>query len=511
MEFKLINRVLLIWAKEKIVNILLVYPKNPETYWSFKHALKFISKKAAFPPLGLLTVAAMLPDTWQKKLVDMNVSPLRDKDIQWADYVFISAISIQRASAEAVINKCRQAGVKIVAGGPLFTTAHSEFEGIDHFILNEAEITLPPFLHDLSNGHAQPLYSSEQRADITQTPAPQWDLINMKKYATMSIQYSRGCPFNCDFCDITSLFGKKSRCKSAENILGELDLLYQHGWRGGVFFVDDNFIGNQRGLKTVILPAIADWINQHRHAFSFMTQASINLSDDDELMAMMVKAGFDTVFIGIESPHEESLSECSKTQNKNRDLIASIKKCQHAGLQVQGGFIVGFDNDPLSIFDGHIKFIQKSGIVTAMVGLLNAIQGTRLHQRLENENRLVKTSSGDNTDCSINFIPKMNLDTLIDGYKKIVSKIYSPAYYYTRVINFLKEYQPPPKQHSRLNFRSGMAFFKSIFLLGIIGKERRHYWKLLSWSLFQRPSLFPLAVTFAIYGFNYRKVFEKFI
>ncbi len=493
------------------MKILLVYPRNPDTFWSFKRALKFIFKKATNPPLGLLTVAAMLPEEWEKKLVDMNVTTLNDKDLKWADFVFISAISIQKESVNEIISRCKELGVKIVAGGPLFTTGYEEFKGVDHFVLNEAEITLPPFLEDLENGCAKHIYTSDQWADLKTTPIPLWELINMKKYATMDIQYSRGCPFNCEFCDITLLYGRISRTKTKDQVVAELESLYSRGWRDGVFFVDDNFIGNKRKLKKEILPAVAKWMEQRKHPFPFVTQASIDISDDEELMQLMVKAGFNTVFVGIETPNEESLTECTKFQNKNRDLIACVKKIHKFGLQVQGGFIVGFDNDPLSIFERQIKFIQKSGIVTAMVGLLNALHGTRLYHRLEKENRLLKDVSGDNTDCSINFIPSMNYDTLINGYKKILSTIYSPAYYYERVRRFLKEYKPSQKRVFRFRLSYLGAFFKSVFRLGIIGKERVHYWKLILWSLFRCPRFLPLATTFAIYGFHFRKIFEKYM
>ncbi len=493
------------------MRILLVYPKYTDTFWSFKHALKFVFKKASSPALGLLTVAAMLPEEWEKKLIDMNVGALKDKDLKWADFVFISAISIQKESVKEIISRCKKIGVKIVAGGPLFTTGYEEFEGVDHFVLDEAEITLPPFLEDLKNGCAKHIYTSEKWADIEKTPTPLWELMNMKKYATMNIQYSRGCPFNCEFCDITLLYGRRPRTKDKDQILAELESLYSRGWRGGVFFVDDNFIGNRRKLKTEILPAIAEWMEEMRHPFSLQTQTSIDLSDDEELMQLMVKAGFDTVFVGIETPNEESLTECTKFQNKNRDLIACVKKIQKFGLEVQGGFIVGFDNDPLSIFERQIKFIQESGIVTAMVGLLNVLRGTRLYHRLKKENRLLKDVSGDNTDCSINFIPKMNNEVLINGYKKILSTIYSPAYYYERVRKFLKEYKPLQKRAFRFHFSHLGTFFKSTLFLGILGKERFHYWKLLFWSLFRRPRLFPLAVTFAIYGFHFRKIVEKYV
>jgi len=493
------------------VKILLVYPKFPETFWSFKHALKFIFKKATNPPLGLLTAASILPKEWEKKLVDMNVISLTDKDLKWADFVFISAISIQKESVKEIMSRCQKIGAKIVAGGPLFTSNYSAFAQIDHLVLHEAEITLPHFLEDLKNGCAKHIYTSNQWADIKKTPVPQWELVNMKKYASMNIQYSRGCPFNCEFCDIPLFYGHKVRIKDKDQIIAELESLFLKGWRGEVFFVDDNFIGNKKTLKKEILPAVFQWMEQKKHPFSFFTQASINLSDDEELMQLMVQAGFDTVFVGIETPDEITLSECSKFQNKNRDLIACVKKIQKFGLQVQGGFIIGFDSDTLTIFERQIMFIQKSGIVTAMVGLLNALRGTKLHQRLEKENRLLKEITGDNTDCSINFVPKMQYKTLMDGYKKILKTIYSPDYFYKRVKEFLKDYEPLQKRRFRFRFSYLAAFFKSMLFLGILGKERFHYWRLLLWSMCSRPRLFPLAVTFTIYGFHFRKVFEKYV
>jgi len=488
---------------------LLVYPQNPDTFWSFKYALKFISKKASYPPLGLLTVAAMLPEEWEKKLVDMNITTLKDKDLKWADLVFVSAASIHKESVMRIIARCKKTGVKIVAGGPLFTMGYEEFEGVDHLVLDEAEITLPLFLEDLRNGRAVHIYTSNQRADIKKTPIPLWELVNKKKYAAMNVQYSRGCPFDCEFCDITLLYGHRPRTKDKEQLIAELQSLYSWGWRDVVFFVDDNFIGNRRKLKQEILPAVAEWMEQRKYPFSLITQASVELCDDEELMRLMVKAGFDTVFVGIETPNEESLVECNKVQNRNRDLVASVKKILKFGLQVQGGFIVGFDNDPPSIFESQVKFIQESGIVTAMVGLLNAPRGTRLYHRLERENRLLEGFSGDNTDYSINFIPKMNYDMLIDGYKKLLSKIYSPACYYERVKKCLKEYKPPQRRIFRFRFGYLRTFLKSVLHLGIIGKGRIYYWKIIFWSLFRHPRFFPLAVTFAIYGFHFRKIVEK--
>lgn len=492
------------------MKILLVYPEYPETFWSFKHALKFISKKASLPPLGLLTIAAMLPKEWQKKLVDMTVSTLNDRDIQWADYVFITAMSIQKESAKKVISQCKKVGTKVVVGGPLFTTEHEDFEDVDHLVLNEAEITLPRFLEDLKEGHPGHIYTSDQWADIKKTPIPLWELIDMKKYATMCIQYSRGCPFRCEFCDVTLLFGNKIRKKTKDQMLAELESLYSQGWRDGVFIVDDNFIGNKVELKKLVLPAIIDWMEKRNNPFSFATQASINLSDDEELMKLMVRAGFDSVFIGIETPNEESLAECDKFQNKNRDLVACVKKIQRFGLEVQAGFIVGFDSDPPSIFEKLISFIQKSGIVTAMVGLLNAPRGTRLYQRLVNEGRLLEDISGNNTDLSINFIPKMSYQMLFNGYRKVLHTIYSPKYYYERILTLLRNLESSQKKKFQLRLCHLGAFLKSIWFLGIRGKGRIYYWKLIFWSLLRCPQFFPLAITFAIYGFHFRKIFRNY-
>ena len=492
------------------MKILFVYPQYPETFWSFKHALKFVSKKAAFPPLGLLTVAAMLPEQWEKKLVDMNVTKLTNADIRWANYVFISAMVVQRNSVKEVIGRCQELGTKVVAGGPLFTTGYEEFDGVDYFVLGEAEVTLHPFLDDLEKGCARHIYASSKRPDISETPVPLWSLINMKSYSSMNVQYSRGCPFNCEFCDIIILNGHRPRTKDKAQLVRELEALYQHGWRGGVFIVDDNFIGNKRKLKQETLPAIIEWRKQKKHPFALSTEASINLADDEELMRLMVDAGFGTVFIGIETPNEESLAECAKSQNQNRDLVASVKKIQNHGLEVQGGFIVGFDSDPPSIFKRQIDFIQKSGIVTAMVGLLNAPLGTRLYRRLKQENRLVKAFTGNNTDCSLNFIPKMNHETLINGYKHILETIYSSNHYYKRIKTFLKEYKPRGKTAGTMQIHHIKAFFKSIWFLGVWDKGRRHYWRLFISTLLNSPRKFPITIGLAVYGYHFRKVAENY-
>jgi radical SAM superfamily enzyme YgiQ (UPF0313 family) len=491
------------------MKILLINPEVPPTFWSFKNALKFVSKEAILPPLGLLTVAAMVPRDWEKKLVDMATTKLRDRDIRWADYVFITAMLIQRKSADQVIERCQKMGAKVVVGGPLFTSLPEQYVHVDHLVLKEAELTLPLFIGDLQKGCPRKVYKTHDKADLRQTPTPLWNLIKMKRYALMCIQYSRGCPFDCDFCDVTTLFGHRIRTKTTEQVLGELETLYSHGWRDKVFFVDDNFIGNNSLLKTELLPAIIDWMRTRQYPFSFNTQASINLADDEELMELMVKAGFDCVFIGIETPNEDSLSECNKVQNKGRDLVACVKKIQRSGMQVQGGFILGFDSDKPSVFDGLIQLIQQSGVVTAMVGLLNAPRGTRLYRRLMTEGRLSEAATGDNTDFSMNFVPKMEVEDLLRGYRKVVSTIYSPRTYYERVLTFLRNYKPGKYNKARFRCCDIRAFLKSIWRLGIIGEGRLSYWKLIFWSL-RRPRHLHLAITLAIHGYHFRTMFEGY-
>jgi radical SAM superfamily enzyme YgiQ (UPF0313 family) len=491
------------------MKILLVYPLYPDTFWSFRHALKFIGRKASFPPLGLLTVAAMLPGAWEKRLVDMNVRTLADEDLKWADCVFISAMTIQRQSAQEVIARCRRLGVRTVAGGPLFTACHEDFPEVDHLVLGEAELTLAPFLEELQGGEPRHIYADERRADLGETPIPLWELIDVRKYAAMNIQYSRGCPFDCEFCDITGLFGRIPRTKRVPQLIAELESLYARGWRGAIFFVDDNFIGERGKLKREVLPAMIEWMEERGRPFYFYTEASIDLADDDRLMELMVRAGFEEVFIGIETPHEDGLVESGKVQNRNRDLLASVKRIQRAGLQVHGGFIVGFDSDPPAIFDRQIRFIQESGIVTAMVGMLTALRGTKLYRRLHREGRLLGDASGNNTEIAINFIPRMEPKALIGGYRSVLDTIYAPKNYYQRVIRLLREYRPAHLGKFHIQPGYVEALFKSILFLGVIGKERFHFWKLFFWSLTRRPRLFPLAITYAVYGFHFRKVAEK--
>lgn len=489
------------------MNILLIYPECPQTFWSYTHALWFIDKKAVAPPLGLLTVAALLPVQWGKRLVDLNVTTLTNRDLSWADYVFISGMSIQREAARRLIARCKAAGKKVVGGGPLFTAEYAMFQGVDHFILNEAELTLPPFLADLERGCPQRLYRTREFADLSVSPTPRWELVDLKQYAYMGIQYSRGCPYDCDFCNVTALLGRRPRLKSGKQITAELEALHQAGWREPLFFVDDNLIGDRPAVRHDLLPALIAWQKSHGPV-SLMTQVSINLADDPQLMQIMAKAGFDAVFVGIETPDADSLAECRKNHNQHRDLVGDIARLHRAGLEVQGGFILGFDHDTPASFQRMIDFIQHSGVVTAMVGLLQSAPGTRLHQRLGNEGRLLGLSTGDNADGTTNIAVRMGVEELRQGYAGVLKQIYSPRLYYQRIRTFLRAYRPPTTWGM---FRSGRLrpLLRVVYRMGIVGGARAEFWKLMVWTILRHPLLIVPALRKAVCGLHYRKVLEN--
>jgi radical SAM superfamily enzyme YgiQ (UPF0313 family) len=374
-------------------------------------------------------------------------------------------------------------------------------------LLDEAELTLPPFLADLERGRATRVYRAEGYADMTASPMPMWELLDLRRYASMSVQFCRGCPYDCDFCNVTALLGHRPRTKTVPQVIAELDRLAELGWRGNVFFVDDNLIGNKRDAKTKLLPALIEWQRRHRD-IPFNAQVSMNLTDDGELLGMMARAGFDTVFIGIETPDEAALAACSKKQNLGRDLVADVKRIQRAGIEVYAGFIVGFDGDTLASFRRLAEFIQRSGIVTAMVGLLQAPPGTRLFERIRAEGRLIGALTGDNVDGTTNILPLMGLETLRQRYRALIAELYEPAHYYARVRTFLREYRVPDVR-PRLDLQRLLAFVRSMARLGVVGRERLQYWRLLAWTLLHRPRLLPNAVTLAIYGHHFRLISER--
>lgn len=484
--------------------VLLISPQTPDTFWSFKHVLRFVSKKSTFPPLGLLTVAALLPREWQLKLVDLNVTRLTDEDLRRADVVMISAMLVHEASVRKVAARCAAFGKRVVAGGPLFTTGHESFPEIQHFVLGEAEELVPQLVADLKSGRVQRIYQAATRPDMALSPVPRWDLVDLKKYVTMAVQFSRGCPFDCEFCDIIVMNGRTPRTKSPAQVITELEALRERGWKDMVFVVDDNFIGNKKRTRELLHELIA-WRRRTKPAMGFLTEASINLADDAELRALMVEAGFRKVFVGIETPAAESLAECHKVQNQGRDLVAAVQTLQQDGLQVMGGFIVGFDSDQPDIFKRQFEFIQRSGVVTAMVGLLSALPQTRLYQRLQREGRLETKSTGNNTDATLNFQPKLNREFLQSGYRELMKKLYEPGAYYQRVRTFMNFHRPSGTQ-LRLSWPDFCAFMKSFWLLGVWYRGRVAYWRFFWSTLLRRPRHFREAIELAIIGYHFRRV-----
>lgn len=492
------------------MKILLVYPVFPDTYWSFRHALVFEGKKSAFPPLGLLTVSAMLPETWERRLVDMNVEPLNETDIEWADIVFISAMMIQRESLDEVVNLAKARKKKIALGGPFVSTSPDACPDADFVFIGEVEDTLRDFVADLEADQPKHLYKSDDRPSLLATPVPDFGLIDSGKYSAMSLQYSRGCPFQCEFCDIIEIYGRVPRTKSNRQMIREMDALYRIGWRGLVFIVDDNFIGNRKNVKK-LLPEIIDWSRDHGFPFSFITEASLNLAEDDELLQLMRDAGFRRVFLGIETPVEASLKEARKGQNTRRDLLDSVRKIQSFGMEVMGGFIVGFDNDPENVFDRQIEFIRESAVPLAMVGLLAALPNTQLWRRLAKEHRLVSESTGDNTDCTLNFVPRMERKRLIDGYKKILRNIYSPREFYRRALDCLGRFNRDAAEPRNSGFVNDLRMFGRILLtLGIKDPARLEFWKYLFNLLRSYPGEFAHGITLAAMGYHFRKLTDRY-
>ena len=492
------------------MKVLLVYPVFPDTYWSFRHALKFEGKQAAFPPLGLLTVSAMLPKQWERRLVDMNVEKLQPGDIEWADIVFISAMIVQNESLEEVVEMCRSMGKRVAVGGPYVSTSSERLPDADHIFIGEAETTLPEFISDLELGLARKIYKADERPSLLNTPVPDFSLIDMKQYSAMNVQYSRGCPFNCEFCDIIEIYGRVPRTKSNAQMLAELDTLNEAGWRGLVFIVDDNFIGNKKNVR-LLMPDLIAWSRRNGFPFSFITEASINLAEDDALLQHMEDAGFRRVFLGIETPVEESLKEAQKGQNTRRDLLESVKKIQSYGMEVMAGFIVGFDSDPEDIFDLQMKFIRESGIPLAMVGLLTALPDTQLWRRLEKEGRLLDVSSGNNTDCSLNFVPKMDTARLVEGYKNILRNIYSPQEYYRRALDCLSRFHADRIEPRQTNLLEDLKAFLSITLtLGIRDRSRVQFWSYFYKLLRFHPRDFAHGLTLAAMGYHFRQITEKY-
>ena len=491
-------------------NALLVYPACPPTFWGFNYALEFSGQKAMFPPLGLLTVASLFPPDYNLRVVDMNVSGLQESDLEWADLVFTSTMTVQQDSLRAVIERCNRRGVPVVAGGPHPTSLHDEIDGVDHFVLDEVENTLAGFLRDLERGTAKAVYRAPDKPDVTGTPVPRFDLIDMRDYRSMSLQFSRGCPFNCEFCDITKLFGRVPRTKTPDQMLQEFDALHRLGWRGEVFLVDDNFIGNKRKVLE-LLPAVTEWQRARGYPFSLITEASVNLANTDELLDAMAAAGLNNVFLGIETPNPKALIKTRKQQNtsKREDnyLFDAVRKIQRKGIRVAGGFIVGLDGDEETVFDAQIDFIQAAGIPLAMVGLLNVPKGTDLHDRMEREGRLLHSTDGNQFHLALDFKPEMDARVLLEGYRRMLATLYGPGLdnYFQRCLTMLRNVgfnprlaRPPMKELLRV---LAISVRRQLF-----SPQRPAYLKFLANVVRHDPRQLPEAFSLAILGYHFEVI-----
>jgi len=489
-----------------ILNALFVYPRFPDTYWSFRYALSFQGKRAAQPPLGLMTVAALLPSSWNKRLVDTNVERLKDSDLAWADVVLLSGMQIQHEHLVSIVRRCRARGLRTVVGGPIASSLSAAAIEADHIVIGEAEDVAADLARDLEAGCAQPIYQAAERPSLERSPMPDFSLIRMKRYSTMTVQYSRGCPFNCEFCDIIEIYGRRPRIKPIAQVLSEFDQLYALGWRGPVFVVDDNFIGNKIRVRD-LLAALAVWQREHGRPYRLITEASLNLADDPALLQAMKDAGFDSVFLGIETPDESSLAATNKHQNTRRDLLSSVATIQSYGIEVMGGFILGFDTDREDIFDRLVDFIQKSAIPIAMVGLLQAMPGTQLHRRLTREGRILHAGGGNNTGCELNFLPRMNSHRLVEGYRSVLRRIYSREAYYARVRAYLQRCRP--HYQARISLANVRAFVLSILRQGVLDRARVSYWKFVFTAATRHPRSFGAAMTLVVMGYHFQVITEQ--
>ena len=494
------------------MKILLVYPEMPDTFYSFKHLTSIIGRKSSFPPLGLLTVAAMFPGEWDLKLIDTNVNELTEEDIKWGDMVFISAMNTQANSAFEIIDRCKSLGATVVAGGPLFTHEYDRFQTVDYFVLNEAELTLPLFLKDLEKNEAKRVYTINEFADLHKTPIPKWDLINLNKYAYAIVQYSRGCPYFCDFCDVTTLFGRRPRVKTAEQIIAELDAILKNGNPDLILFADDNLIGNKGLLKNDLLPRLIEWRDRNKYAPGFDTQVTINLSDDDELMQLMIEAGFRKLFIGIESLEDKALLQMKKNQNTKRNLVNTVNKLHSSGFIIVGGFILGLDGDTPEVFQNQIDFINESGMVLVSINLLKAPIGTELYDKMKEQGRLI--SSLDFDENKSNMIHKMDKKILEEGYRKVLENIYSAESVYERTKLFLSNKRTIKVKNSlkrKISLSDIIKGVRVVYFLGIKDNNRQYFWRILYWLVRNRKLRYlNLAMFFIALLYQYKMMWKRF-
>jgi radical SAM superfamily enzyme YgiQ (UPF0313 family) len=483
------------------MKVLCVSPQFPETYWGQERALRLIGKRALLPPLGLITVAALLPPDWEVRLCDMNVRALADAELDWADVVFLSAMLVQRPSLLEVAARARSRGKIVVCGGPHATaTPDAVAPYVDTIVVGEAEDLVGPLCAALTAGRATlpARFVAKARPDLTRLPPPRYDLLDIEAYHAIGVQWGRGCPFRCEFCDIVQLFGQKPRTKEPAQLCRELEALLATGFRGSLFIVDDNFVGNRKATMALLDP-LAAWMRAHRFPFLVFTEASIDLAGCDELMAKMVAAGFDCVFVGIETPSPQALRETHKMQNLAVDLDQAIEKMIRSGLDVMAGFIMGFDADDAGALERQRAWILRSPIPQAMMGVLTALPGTELERRLAREGRLVERSGGE-TFGRPNFKTRLPEETLLRTYRNALAQIYRPEEYFARCLRAL-ELRPRAAAHLSLPLAYALrCLLRSLWQQGMRSRYRRHYWRFLAQVLRRAPRRIARAVALAIAG-----------
>jgi radical SAM superfamily enzyme YgiQ (UPF0313 family) len=496
---------------------LLIYPVFPPTFWSYDKILELVNRKVLLPPLGLITVAAILPQQWEFKLVDRNIRSVTEDQWQWADIVIISGMIVQKNDMIAQIKEGKKRNKLVAVGGPYATSVPDELQnaGADFLVLDEGEITLPMFVEALEKGETSGIFRTNEKPDVTITPIPRYDLLELSAYDSMSVQFSRGCPFQCEFCDIIVLYGRKPRTKTPQQLLQELDFLYDLGWRRGVFMVDDNFIGNKRNVK-LLLKELKIWQKEHQYPFRFNTEASVDLASDPELMELMVECNFDAVFLGIETPDEDSLQLTKKYQNTRTSLTETVEKIIQTGLRPMAGFIIGFDGEKKGAATRIINFVEEAAIPTAMFGMLQALPNTALWHRLIKEGRLLdpdKDQDGNQTTL-MNFIPTRSMEDIAQEYIETFWTLYDPNQFLDRVYRcFLKlgvpKCQTPAKLPSLVDLK---ALAIVIWRQGIKRNTRWKFWHHLFSIIKNNPAVWEHYLTVCAHNehfLEYRQIIKN--
>jgi radical SAM superfamily enzyme YgiQ (UPF0313 family) len=474
------------------MRVLLLYPQFPKTFWSFEKILELVDRKVLLPPLGLITVAAILPQEWEFRLVDCNVRSVTEEDWAWGDLVIVSAMIVQKQDFAALIQEAKRRGKSVAVGGPYATSVPEESlaAGADYLILDEGELTLPMFVAAWGRGEKSGIFRAEEKPDVTTTPIPRYDLLDLDAYETMSVQFSRGCPYQCEFCDIIVLYGRKPRTKTPQQLIAELEFLYNLGWRRSIFMVDDNFIGNKRNVK-LLLKDLKIWMAAHDYPFRFHTEASLDLAQDPELMELMLEANFNAVFLGIETPDTDSLQLTQKFQNTRNSLADAVAAINKAGMRIMAGFIIGFDGEKDGAGDRIIDFVEQTSIPTAMFGVLQALPNTALWHRLEKEGRLLQRKSDGNQMMLMNFTPTRSVDKIAQEYIKAFYTLYEPKRFLDRVYrHFLNMATPDHKMKSEPISRAELrALLTLIWRQGIKRDTRWMFWHHLFGILRQNPKV----------------------